>query len=92
MIKPLYDKLVLEVKKTDNVSASGLVLPESDDKSNVATVLAVGPGREVDGQLQQLSVKVGDTVLFGQYAGTEAKIDGKEYLIVSEKDILGIIE
>jgi len=92
MIKPLYDKLVLEVKKNDNMTASGLVLPESDEKSNIGNVIAVGPGREVEGKLQPLTVKVGDTVLFSQYAGTEAKIDGKEYLIVSETDILGIVE
>jgi len=92
MIKPLYDKLVLEVKKQDNVRESGLVLPESDEKSNIGTVVAAGPGLEVDGTLKPLTVKVGDSVLFGQYAGTEAKVDGKEYLIVSEKDVLGIVE
>jgi len=92
MIKPLYDKLVLEVKKSENMTASGLVLPESDEKSNIGTVIAVGSGREVEGKMQPLTVKVGDTVLFSQYAGTEAKIDGKEYLVVSEKDVLGIVE
>lgn len=93
MIKPLYDKVVLEVKKEDNVRASGLVLPDSaTEKSNFATVIAVGPGAVVDGKVEPLTVQVGQTVLFGKYAGTEAKIKGQEYLIVSEKDILGIVE
>lgn len=92
MIKPLYDKVVLEVKKVENTTASGLVLPDSDEKSNIATVIAVGAGTEVDGKLRPLTVQVEQTVLFSKYAGTEVKIDGKEYLIVSEKDILGIVE
>lgn len=92
MIKPLYDKVVLEVKQIETTTASGLVLPESDEKSNIGTIIAVGDGLEVEGVVKPLTVKVGDTVLFSKYAGTEAKIEGQEYLIVSEKDILGIVE
>lgn len=93
MLKPLYDKVILEVKQEENKTASGIVLPDSAaEKSNFATVIAVGDGTVVEGKLQPLSVKPGQTVLFGKYAGTEAKVDGVEYLIVSEKDILAIVE
>lgn len=94
MIKPLYDKVVLEVKKEEKTTASGLVLPDSaSEKSNIATVIAVGTGTVLDnGTILPLAVEVGQTVLFSKYAGTEAKEAGTEYLIVSEKDILAIIE
>ncbi len=94
MIKPLYDKVVLEVKKEEKTTASGLVLPDSaSEKSNIATVIAVGTGTVLDnGTILPLAVEVGQTVLFSKYAGTEVKEAGIEYLIVSEKDILAIIE
>lgn len=92
MIKPLYDKVVLKVQEMTKTTASGFVLPDSDEKSNLATVIAVGPGKEVDGKLQPLTVKVDDTVLFSKYAGSEVKVDGEEYLVVSEKDILAVME
>ena len=92
MIKPLYDKVVLEVKKEENKTASGLVLPDSaTEKSNFATVVAVGSGLVVDGATQSLVVEVGNVVLFSKFAGTEVKYEGKEYLVVSEKDILAIV-
>jgi Co-chaperonin GroES (HSP10) len=92
MIKPLYDKVVLEVKKEENKTASGLLLPDSaTEKSNFATVVAVGSGLVVDGTTQPLVVEVGNVVLFSKFAGTEVKYEGKEYLVVSEKDILAIV-
>lgn len=95
MIKPLYDKVVLEVKKEEKTTASGIVLPDSatGEKSNQAVVVAVGEGSVLeDGTIRPLKVSVGQTILFSKYAGTEAKVDGKEYLIVSEKDILAVVE
>ncbi|GBU11002.1 10 kDa chaperonin [Erysipelotrichaceae bacterium] len=94
MIKPLYDKVVLKVKKEDKVTTSGIILPESaSDKSNLAIVIAVGPGSILEsGALCAVHVKVGDTVLFSPYGGTEVKVDGSEYLVLSEKDILAVIE
>lgn len=93
-MKPLFDKVMIELKEVEKTTLSGLVLPDSDKKkSNQGTIIAVGPGRILDnGQLLPMSVAVGQTVLFNKFAGTEATIQGKEYLIVSEKDILAIVE
>lgn len=95
MIKPLFDHVVLEVKEEENVTASGLVITEQEPKkSNMAEVVAVGEGKvcRKSGERIPVAVEVGQTVLFSKYAGTEAEVDGKEYLIVSEKDILAIIK
>lgn len=94
MIKPLYDKVLLQVKEEEKTTASGIVLPgTTGEKSNAAVVIAVGEGKVLDdGTICPLTVKVGQTILFGKYAGTEAKVNGEEYLIVSEHDILAIVE
>lgn len=93
-MKPLFDKVMIELKEVEKTTLSGLVLPDSDKKkSNQGTIIAVGPGRTLDnGQVLPMSVCVGQTVLFNKFAGTEATISGKEYIIVSEKDILAIID
>lgn len=92
MIKPLFDRVVLEPEKTDKPAVSGIFLPDSSkEKSQVAKVVAVGVGGKVDGEQVEMQVKVGDRVLYSKYAGTEFKIDGRELLIIKQSDILAII-
>ncbi|MDC9720363.1 MAG: co-chaperone GroES [Gammaproteobacteria bacterium] len=94
-IRPLHDRVVIRRQEEEATSAGGIVLPGSAaEKPNQGEVLAVGPGRvATNGELQTMSVKVGDKVLFGPYAGNStAKINGEEVLIVSESEIYGILE
>ena len=93
MIKPLFDKVVIKAIETDEKTASGIVLPgAAKEKPQLARVLAVGPGGTIDGNDVKMQVKVGDTVLYSKYAGSEFKIDGEEVVIVSQSDILAIVE
>ena len=88
-IKPLADSVVIKMLEAEETTKSGIILSaKSQEKSQVAEVLAVGPGEIVDGKEIKMEVEVGDKVLTSQYAGTEVKIDGEEYKIVSQKDIL----
>ena len=88
-IKPLADRVVIKMLEAEETTKSGIILSaKSQEKSQVAEVLAVGPGGIVDGNEVKMYVEVGDKVLTSQYAGTEVKIDGEEYKIVSQKDIL----
>jgi len=91
-IKPLGNRLVVQRSKAPT-SKGGILLPDSaQEKSREGEVIAAGPGKISEtGQLEPISVKVGDRVLFGSYAGTEVKQDDAEYLILSEEDILGIL-
>ncbi|HOE74839.1 MAG: co-chaperone GroES [Patescibacteria group bacterium] len=92
-VRPLGDKVFLEPLEEDSKTKGGIYLPESaKEKPKQAKVLAVGEGRMVEGKLRPLAVKVGDKVLIKEWGGDDIKIDGKEYKIVSEDDILGIIE
>lgn len=92
-IKPLFDKVVIKAIETDEKTASGIVLPgAAKEKPQFARVLAVGPGGTIDGNDVKMQVKVGDTVLYSKYAGSEFKIDGEEVVIVSQSDILAIVE
>lgn len=92
-IKPLFDKVVIKAIETNEKTASGIVLPgAAKEKHQLATVVAVGPGGAVDGKDVAMQVKVGDTVLYSKYAGSEFKIDGEEVVIVRQSDILAIIE
>jgi chaperonin GroES len=94
MIKPLGDRVVIEVSEGDVKTASGIVLPDTaKEKPQKGKVVAVGTGKVLDnGQKVPLDVKAGDSIIFSKYAGTEVKVEGKDYLIVSEKDILAIVE
>lgn len=93
MLKPLGDRVVLKVKEEEATTASGIVLPgTAKEKPQQADVVAVGSGEVVDGKKVELEVKVGDTVVFSKFAGTEFKMDGEEYLIVRQNDILAIVE
>ncbi len=92
-IKPLFDKIVIKAIETNEKTASGIVLPgAAKEKPQLAKVLAVGPGGTIDGNEVKMQVKVGDTVLYSKYAGSEFKIDGEEVVIVSQSDILAIVD
>lgn len=92
-IRPLRDHVVVRRKDEESTSAGGIVLPGSaKEKPNQGEVLAVGPGAVKDnGEVRPMDVSVGDTVLFGPYAGNTVKIDGEEVIIMGEKDIYGVI-
>jgi len=91
-LKPLGDRVVIQPKKADEKTASGLYLPStaSKDKPITGVVVAVGSGKTVDGQKISLEVKVGDNVIYSEYAGTEIKLNDEKYLIVREDDILAV--
>ena len=92
-IKPLGDRVLVEVLEEDMQKQGSLYIPDTaKEKPQEGKVVAVGKGRYEDGKWDPLDVKVGDTVLYGKYAGTEIKHQGKEYLIVRENDILAVIE
>jgi chaperonin GroES len=93
-IKPLADRVVLEVLNDTEQSAGGIYIPDTArEKPQHGLVLAVGPGRLNDnGHREEMQVKPGDKVLFAKYSGTDVKLGGKEIKIMSEKDILGIVE
>ncbi len=92
-LKPLRDKVVVERSEAEQKTAGGILLPDTaKDKPKEGTVVAVGPGRVLEsGEVKALEVKKGDRVLFGGFAGTEIKVDGKELLILSESEILAVI-
>ena len=92
-LKPLGDRVVVEPIEQDEMTPSGLVLPETaKEKPQKGVVVAAGPGaRDEDGKRISLDVSVGETVLFAKYAGTEFKVDGKKLLILKESDLLAIV-
>jgi chaperonin GroES len=92
-LKPLGDRLIVLPTEQDEVTASGIVLPETaKEKPMQGEVVAAGPGaRKEDGTRVAMDVKKGDKVLYAKYAGTEVKIDGKKYLILKETDVLAIV-
>jgi len=95
MLKPLNDRIIVEPLKSDDVAKGGIILPDTAEKEKPekGKVIAVGNGRLLEnGQRAQMSVKVGDTVIFKKYSPDEIKEGDKEYLILSESDILAIIE
>ena len=94
-IKPIHDKVLVTAIIADEVTKSGIVLPDTVDKERPekGKVVAVGPGRLLDnGQRALMSIKEGDTVLFKKYSPDEIKIDGVDYLIIREEDVMGIVE
>ncbi len=90
---PLHDKVLVKRTEEEEKSAGGIVLPGSaSEKPSQGEVVAVGPGKKTEnGDVSPVGVAVGDTVIFGQYGGNEIKIDGDEYLILSESDIFGVV-
>jgi chaperonin GroES len=92
-IKPLCDRVVIKMLESEETTKSGIVLPgTAKEKPQVAEIVAVGPGGVVDGKEIVMEVKVGDKVLISKYAGTEVKLDGEEYTILRQSDILAIVE
>ena len=93
-LKPLRDRVVVERSEAEEKTAGGIVLPDTaKDKPKQGTVVAVGPGRVLEnGEVKALEVKKGDRVLFGAFAGNEVKLTGKEYLVMSESEILAVVE
>ena len=91
-LKPLADRVVVEPIEQEEITAGGIVLPETaKEKPQKGTVLAVGPGKFENSALVEMTVKEGDEVLFAKYAGTEIKLDGKKVLILRESDLLAIV-
>jgi chaperonin GroES len=93
-LRPLHDRLLVKrLEEKEQVQGSIIIPDTAKEKPQEAKVLAVGPGRVTDdGKLQPLGITVGDTVVFGKYAGTEVKIDGEDLLIIREDDVLGVLE
>lgn len=92
-IRPLGDNILVQQKKADEVTSFGLVLPEKDDKKPEGDVIAVGPGKILeDGNRSKMDVKVGDHVLLKSWGGDKVEIEGKEYKIVSQDEILAVVE
>ena len=91
--RPLHDRVLIESLDSEEKTSGGIIIPDTaKEKPQEGKVIAVGPGSKNDaGKLAPLDVKVGDHVLFGKWSGTEVKIDGQEYSIMKESDIMGII-
>ncbi len=93
-LRPLQDRVIIRRKEEERTTAGGIVIPDSaTEKPSTGEILAVGNGKITDsGDVRALEVKVGDTVYFGKYSGTELKVDGEELLIMREDDIIAIVE
>ena len=93
-IRPLHDRVIVERLEEETMTAGGIIIPDSaKEKPLEGTIVAVGKGKSTEeGKVLPLDVKKGDKILFGKYAGTEIKIDGKEYVMMREDDILGVVE
>lgn len=92
-IQPLHDRLIVKRMEEERTSAGGIVIPDSaTEKPSKGEVVAAGPGKTADnGEVVALQVKVGDTVLFGKYSGTEVKVDGEDVIVMREDDVLAIL-
>lgn len=92
-IKPLADRVVIKMAEAEETTKSGIILAGSaKEKPEVAEIVAVGPGGIVDGKEVKMELKIGDRVLISKYAGTEVKLDGTEYTILRQSDVLAIID
>ena len=93
-IRPLHDRIIVERLEEETMTAGGIIIPDSaKEKPQEGKIVAAGKGKITeDGKVLPLDVKVGDKILFGKYAGTEVKIDGKEYIMMREDDVLGVVE
>lgn len=93
-LKPLHDRVLVKRIETEEKTKSGIIIPDSaKEKPQEGEVIAVGPGiRQENGNISPLDVKAGDRILFGKWSGTEVKIEGEDYLVMKESDIVGILE
>ena len=93
MIKPLVDRVLIKMCEAEETTKSGIILSSgSQEKPQIAEVIAVGPGGMVDGEKVEMQVKKGDKVITSKYSGTEVKYEGEDYIIVRQSDILAIVE
>jgi chaperonin GroES len=94
MLKPLGDRVIAKAVTAEEVTRGGIVLPDTaKEKPQEAEVVAVGPGKTLDsGKVQSMEVKVGDKIIYAKYSGTEVKVNGEEYIILREEDVLAILE
>lgn len=93
MIKPLADRILIKMKEGEETTKSGIILSTAaKEKPQVAEVIAVGPGGNIEGKQVEIYVKPGDNVIVSKYAGTEVKYEGKEYVIVKQADVLAVVE
>ena len=92
MIKPLMDKVLIKMKEKEETTKSGIILTASKEKPQIAEVVEVGPGRIIDGEKEEMYVKKGDKIIFNKYSGTEVKYEDEEYIIISQPDVLAIVE
>lgn len=93
MIKPLEDRVLLKMVEAEETTKSGIILSSgSQEKPQIAEVIAVGPGRTEDGKKIEMTIKVGDKVITSKYSGTEIKYEGQEYIIAKESDVLAIVD
>ena len=93
MIKPLEDRILIKKKEGKETTKSGIILANSSkEKPQIAEVIEVGPGKNIDGKIQQVAVKKGDNVIVSKYAGTEVKYEGVDYIIVKQEDVLAIVD
>jgi chaperonin GroES len=92
-LKPLEDRIVVQPSEEEETTTSGIVIPDTaKEKPQEGTVVAVGPGRFEDGSRVPLDVSVGDKVIYSKYGGTEVKVEGEEYLILSARDVLAVLK
>ena len=93
-IRPLHDRVIVKRLEVERTTASGIVIPDNaGEKPDQGELIAVGPGkRDEAGKLLPMDVKVGDRVLFGKYSGQNVKVDGEEFLVMREEDIMGVVE
>ena len=93
MIKPLADRVLIKMVESEETTKSGIILTSgSQEKPQIAEVVAVGPGKVEDGEKQEMYIKEGDKVIINKYSGTEVKYEGTEYTIVKQEDVLAIVE
>ena len=91
--KPIFDRIVVDPKIQNNVSTTGIVLPEtSQERPQIGVVVAVGDGENFDGVETKMKVKIGDKILFQKYAGNELKLDGKTYVVLRQIDVIGVFD
>ena len=92
MIKPLGSRVLIKMKEGEETTKSGIILSgAAKEKPQIAEVIEVGPGKEIEGKLETMDVKKGDNIIISEYAGTKIKYEGEEYIIVKQEDILAIV-
>ncbi len=93
MIKPLADRILIKMIEAEETTKSGIILANNaKEKPQIAEVLAVGPGGNVEGKQIEMNIKVGDKIIVSKYSGTEIKYEGEDYIIVKQSDVLAIVE